>query len=180
MRQEDLIAQRYAEAIYAYAQERSKIQEVYDILKFFSKIYNQEEQFRDFINSPLIEFSEKEKVVKNILKADDDIEHLIVYILEKNRISLTKNILDEFLRIYYKKNNIVDIKATFTRRLTDEEYERLKKNLEKRTQKEVNLDIIIDKKIIGGGIIKIGDQVIDGSLRKDLQKLKQRTLSQEV
>lgn len=74
----------------------------------------------------------------------------------------------------------MDIKATFTRRLTDEEYERLKKNLEKRTQKEVNLDIIIDKKIIGGGIIKIGDQVIDGSLRKDLQKLKQRTLSQEV
>lgn len=35
MRQEDLIAQRYAEAIYAYAEEKSKIQEVYDILKFF-------------------------------------------------------------------------------------------------------------------------------------------------
>ena len=75
---------------------------------------------------------------------------------------------------------IVDVKGIFTRRLTDEEYQTLKANLEKRTGKEVNLDIIIDKKILGGGILKIGNQVIDGSLRKDLNILKQRHFNQEV
>ena len=46
--------------------------------------------------------------------------------------------------------------------------------LMKKTGKKINLDVKIDKSIIGGGIIKIGDQVTDGSIRKELNFLRKK------
>ena len=47
-------------------------------------------------------------------------------------------------------------------------------NLEKKTGKKVKLAIKVDKSILGGGIIRIGDTVIDGSIRKELENIKKR------
>lgn len=184
MKEEIIIAQRYARAIYSFAEEKNKVIEAYDLLKFTTKTYEREESLRIFLESPLITLEEKKDLVAKILinyqEEDEEIENIIFYLIEKGRISFLRKILNEFLKIHYKKMKIVDVKGIFTRRLTDEEYQTLKANLEKRTGKEVNLDIIIDKKILGGGILKIGNQVIDGSLRKDLNILKQRHFNQEV
>ena len=77
-----------------------------------------------------------------------------------------------FLKIHYRKNKILDVKAIFTRELSEEQREKLISKLSQKTGKEINLQVMVDKSILGGGIIKIGDKVIDGSIRRDLENWK--------
>ena len=98
--------------------------------------------------------------------------NILLYILDKGRMNCIKYIVAEYLKIYYRKNRILDVKATFTKELTDEQKKKLINKLSQKTGKEINLEIKIDKDILGGGIIKIGDKIIDGSIRRELDNWK--------
>ncbi|MGL5761491.1 MAG: ATP synthase F1 subunit delta, partial [Cetobacterium sp.] len=74
----------------------------------------------------------------------------------------------------YAKNQILDVEATFAVALSDEQKEKLSKNLENKTGKKIKLVVNVDKSLIGGGIIKIGDEVTDGSIRRQLETLTQK------
>ncbi len=85
-----------------------------------------------------------------------------------------RNIVAEYLKIYYEKNQILDVEATFAVEPSELQKKKLIEKLMKKTGKKINLDVKIDKSIIGGGIIKIGDQVTDGSIRKELNFLRKK------
>ena len=59
-----------------------------------------------------------------------------------------------------------------TKELTDEQKKKLIDKLSQKTGKEINLEIKIDKNILGGGVIRIGDKIIDGSIRRELDNWK--------
>ena len=61
---------------------------------------------------------------------------------------------------YYIEKNIIDVKGIFASDLSAEQKDALIKKLENSTKKNVNLEVEIDKSLIGGGILKIGDKVI--------------------
>ena len=96
------------------------------------------------------------------------------YILDKKRMENIRNIVAEYLKIYYEKNQILDVEATFAVEPSELQKEKLIDKLMKKTGKKINLEVKIDKSIIGGGIIKIGDQVTDGSIRKELNSLRKK------
>lgn len=85
-----------------------------------------------------------------------------------------RNIVAEYLKIYYEKNQILDVEATFAVEPSELQKQKLIEKLMKKTGKKINLEVKIDKAIIGGGIIKIGDQVTDGSIRKELNSLRKK------
>ena len=96
------------------------------------------------------------------------------YILDKKRMENIRNIVAEYLKIYYEKNQILDVEATFAVEPSELQKQKLIEKLMKKTGKKINLEVKIDKAIIGGGIIKIGDQVTDGSIRKELNSLRKK------
>lgn len=167
------VGNRYAEAIYEIADSSGKIKEVYEVLNNLMELYKNDGEFKTFITHPLIETNEKKKVIQEIYKNEEEsILDIIFYIMDKKRISYIRNIVSEYLKIYYLKNQIVDVEATFAVEPSEAQKNRLIENLEKKTGKKVKLAIKIDKSIIGGGIIKIGDTVMDGSIRKELEALR--------
>lgn len=167
------VGNRYAEAIYEIADSTGKIKEVYEVLNSLMELYKNDKEFKTFITHPLIELDEKKKVLKEIYKdTDDSIVDIIFYIMDKNRINFIRSIVAEYLKIYYLRNSILDVEATFASEPSDAQQNKLIEKLEKKTGKKVKLAIKIDKSIIGGGIIKIGDTVMDGSIRKELEALR--------
>ena len=78
----------------------------------------------------------------------------------------------EYLKIYYEKHQILDVVATFAVELSEEQKTKLIQKLKDKTKHEIRLETQVDESILGGGILKIGDQVMDGSLRKELQQIK--------
>ena len=163
------VGRRYSKAIFEIAEEKNQVKEIYEMLNSAMVLYRTDKEFKNFILNPLID-SEQKKSVLNKIFGKDNSENLniLLYILDKGRINCIKYIVAEYLKIYYRKNRILDVKATFTKELTDEQKKKLIDKLSQKTGKEINLEIKIDKDILGGGIIKIGDKIIDGSIRREL------------
>lgn len=169
------VGRRYAEAIYEIGISNNKIQEIHSVLNNLMELYQSNNEFKTFITHPLIDLAEKKKVLGSIFNdVDDVISNIIFYILDKKRINNIKNIVAEYLKIYYEKNGILDVEATFATIPSEMQKEKLIVNLMKKTGKRVKLVVRIDKSILGGGIIRIGDTVIDGSIRKELEAIRKK------
>ena len=137
------------------------------------ELYKMDNEFKTFITHPLIATDEKKKVLKDMYKdTDEDVLNILFYIMDKNRMKYIRSIVAEYVKIYYFKNHILDVEATFASKPSQAQQDRLIASLEKKTGKKVKLAIKIDESIIGGGIIRIGDTVMDGSIRKELEAIK--------
>ena len=167
------VGRRYSKAIFDIAEEKNQVKEIYELLNSVMVLYRTDKEFKNFIRNPLISNEEKKLVLNEIFGKDNsDNLNILLYILDKGRINCIKYIVAEYLKIYYRKNRILDVKATFTKELTDEQKKKLIDKLSQKTGKEINLEIKIDKNILGGGIIRIGDKIIDGSIRRELDNWK--------
>ena len=163
------VGRRYSKAIFEIAEEKNQVKEIYEMLNSAMVLYRTDKEFKNFILNPLIDSEQKKSVLNKIFGKDNsDNLNILLYILDKGRMNCIKYIVAEYLKIYYRKNRILDLKATFTKELTDEQKKKLIDKLSQKTGKEINLEIKIDKDILGGGIIKIGDKIIDGSIRREL------------
>lgn len=168
------IGKRYAEAIYEVAVQKNEVKSIYDVLNATMELYKTDVDFRNFITHPLIKESEKKETLKKIFSDSNEGVEILFYILEKGRIAQIREIVAEFVKLDYAKNQILDVEATFAVALSDEQKEKLSKNLENKTGKKIKLVVNVDKSLIGGGIIKIGDEVTDGSIRRQLETLTQK------
>jgi len=163
------VGRRYSKAIFEIAEEKNQVKEIYEMLNSAMVLYRTDKEFKNFILNPLIDNEQKKSVLNEIFGKDNSENlNILLYILDKGRMNCIKYIVAEYLKIYYRKNRILDVKAIFTKELTDEQKKKLIDKLSQKTGKEINLEIKIDKNILGGGIIKIGDKIIDGSIRREL------------
>ena len=167
------VGRRYSKAIFEIAEEKNQVKEIYEMLNSAMVLYRTDKEFKNFILNPLIDNEQKKSVLNEIFGKDNSENlNILLYILDKGRMNCIKYIVAEYLKIYYRKNRILDVKAIFTKELTDEQKKKLIDKLSQKTGKEINLEIKIDKDILGGGIIKIGDKIIDGSIRRELDNWK--------
>ena len=167
------VGRRYSKAIFEIAEEKNQVKEIYEMLNSAMVLYRTDKEFKNFILNPLIDNEQKKSVLNEIFGKDNSENlNILLYILDKGRMNCIKYIVAEYLKIYYRKNRILDVRATFTKELTEEQKKKLIDKLSQKTGKEINLEIKIDKDILGGGIIKIGDKIIDGSIRRELDNWK--------
>ena len=167
------VGRRYSKAIFEIAEEKNQVKEIYEMLNSAMVLHRTDKESKNFILNPLNDNEQKKSVLNKIFGKDNSENlNILLYILDKGRMNCIKYIVAEYLKIYYKKNRILDVRATFTKELTDEQKKKLINKLSQKTGKEINLEIKIDKNILGGGIIRIGDKIIDGSIRRELDNWK--------
>ena len=169
----EAIAKRYASAIYDIAESSDKIGEIREALNILAENYNEDEEFKVFLLDPSIKYDEKVKYIhKSFDFISEDAFKIINYLVKKGRVSLAEKIRDSYLKIYYEKNNKILVNATFTKELSDNQREALMKKLEEKYKKKIVLNLSVDEELIGGGIIKIGNKVIDGSIKSQIENIK--------
>ena len=169
----EAIAKRYASAIYDIAESSDKIGEIREALNILAENYNEDEEFKVFLLDPSIKYDEKvEYLHKSFDFISEDAFKIINYLVKKGRVSLAEKIRDSYLKIYYEKNNKILVNATFTKELSDNQREALMKKLEGKYKKKIVLNLSVDEELIGGGIIKIGNKVIDGLIKSQIENIK--------
>ncbi len=169
----EAIAKRYASAIYDIAESSDKIGEIREALNILAENYNEDEEFKVFLLDPSIKYDEKVKYLhKSFDFISEDAFKIINYLVKKGRVPLAEKIKDSYLKIYYEKNNKILVNATFTKELSDNQREALMKKLEEKYKKKIVLNLSVDEELIGGGIIKIGNKVIDGSIKSQIEDIK--------
>ena len=102
------------------------------------------------------------KTEKEILSVLNNFSEIVK---KNNALSMIDNILDEFSRIWNKENGIIEAKVTSARDLDKTNRKSIIEYIKKATKaKDVVLDETVDKKVLGGVILKYGDKIVDDSL----------------
>lgn len=168
-----LAANVYSEALFGLALEEGRIDELQDQLKVLCVLVTDNPEFLEFLVTPKISKEEKRDFVDAVLgdKLSQEIVNLIKVLIDKKRASEILDIVDVFDRSVLKHKGMVSASAYTAVPLNAEELEALKAKLVKLTGKAINLENIIDATVIGGIRLKVGDRVIDGSLKRRLEDL---------
>ncbi len=165
------VGNRYALAIYDIAKDLNKLEEMYKELKVVMETYELNNDFKNFINHPLVKKEDKKEFVSKLFSKEfsEETINLLHYLIDKTRLSQIKSIVTEYLKIYYEKNQIVEAEATFAIEPTKDQVAKLVEKLQAKLKKEVRISTKIDKKILGGVVVRMGDQIIDASIKKEIE-----------
>ena len=171
----DLIADRYASALYDLAADSKSVDLVLADLTLLQTMLNDHKDLHLVIKSPLIVSTDKLEILEKLLlniKANK-LTLTFLKVLEQNkRFSNLYSIISQFINInaYNRGDVLADI--TSAEELNDEQRKNIKEQLKNTLGKKLSLKFIVDKKIIGGLVVKVGSKMIDTSLANKINKLK--------
>ncbi|MDQ7916573.1 ATP synthase F1 subunit delta [Mesonia sp. MT50] len=166
-------AQRYAKAILDLSNEKSVVAEVNNDMRLIANTLEQNQELRDVLQSPVVQPSVKQSILKAIFKEVNEVSsNAFKVLLENNRINLLSLVVDRFIYLYDEANNIKVAKVTTVEPLTPEMEQSVLKKVKELTGSEVTLINKIDASIIGGFILRIGDLQYDASISGKLNSLR--------
>ena len=167
------VSKRYALAIYDFATENDEVFEVFEVLNLLLEHIKNDEDFKKFLKYPVIDKEEKKKLINHIYRdVNKQSLKILDYLVDKDRLLHIKEIYEEYSKIYYEKHKKLIVTAIFPKELTEAQKEKLTQNLKKLKGKDVVIHYRIDESLIGGGLIRINDEVIDGSIKTQLNSIK--------
>lgn len=171
-----LIAKRYAEALVEMASEKSALGNYQYELGIVVDTINQCPDLKFFLMNPEIKADAKKEVVKKIFGAEirDPIINFLMITLDKERVEFLTDIFKEFISLADKRRNILNITILSSIPLEDSQI----KLIEEKYRKEYNAYAVksefkLDKDLIGGVKVVIGDKVVDSSVKGKLESLKE-------
>ncbi len=172
------VAIRYSKALFEFALEKGQLSEIEKDLSSIKEIIKKTEEFQKFLLNPLTPAKSKTDLLKKTFK--DSISPLSMNFLiltsSKKRSEFIEEIIARFEVLALDHNNILSVQVYSAVSLNPDQTEAIKNRLEKKTGKEVQLVEIIEKSLIGGFIVKIRDSVIDYSLKRQLERLKEKMI----
>ena len=175
----EYLDRRYALALYEVAEKNGKVDEYLGDLREICELIDKDEEFQEVIKHPQISTKQKKRVFINIFKGKIDEELLSFLLIEKDRILFLKEKLKEMEKIHLDKLNVLQGIVKTTIPLEEYEYNSLVEKLEKKYNKDIILKKIIDPEILGGIYVRIGNDIIDGTVKTRLEDLKKLMLTTE-
>lgn len=170
------VARRYANALCQEADATGVLEEVDDDVMMLRESIEETGPLARFFENPVIPGEKKEAVLQSLL--GDRVAPLTLRFLRllvrKDRETMTKRILDAYQALRDEQRGIVDAHVTVARPLGDEDREAVVDALEAQTGQSIRLHVTEEPDLLGGAVIRIGDQVFDGSVRNKLAALHDR------
>ncbi|MFP4015938.1 MAG: ATP synthase F1 subunit delta [Halanaerobiales bacterium] len=172
---ENEIAKKYSLALFNLGKENSSLIEYRDELEAFVKTLKENPDLKRFLSHPRVRVEDKKKTIEKIF-ADNlsrNISNFVRLLIDRRREMYIELIYKNFLNLVNKEKDIIEVEVTSAIELSEELKNSLEKKLDKLLdKKEIIIKEKVDPEIIAGMIVKIGDNVIDGSFRSRLDSLK--------
>ena len=169
------VASRYVKSLLGLAVERGAVEAVHQDMLLFSKICTENRAFVLMLKSPVIRHDKKRDILEKIFAGKmNPLSMAIIDILtRKNREPLLPSIASEFHNAYNLYKGIGQASITTTLPMDKEMREMIESIAKKLSdRKQVEIDEKMDKDLIGGFILNVGDRQIDASIRSKLKTLR--------
>ncbi|MGL4730199.1 MAG: F0F1 ATP synthase subunit delta [Clostridium sp.] len=171
----EFLDRRYAQALYDVCEKNNILEETLEDLKSIVESMEECEELRKIIEHPQIHRPEKKAIFKKLFKDEvsEELLSFLILLIDKDRILYLKEKYNQFRLIYFERHNMVEVLVRTAIPLTDEQRNTLKEKLENKYKKEIILSEKVDESLLGGMIIKVGDDVIDGTVKSRISAMKQ-------
>jgi F-type H+-transporting ATPase subunit delta len=175
---EPRIVRRYATALFRAANKAGIIDQVESDLGLVSYTIESSPRLAKVLRSPQIPRDVKRDILRAIFegKVHEVTLSYLFLLVDKRREEAMTATEAVFVELANEARGIVVVDVTSAIELTRQEENRLREKLSVRTGKRVELVVHIDPSVIGGMIVKIGDTLIDGSIRGQLIALKEKMI----
>jgi F-type H+-transporting ATPase subunit delta len=170
-----LVERRYAEALVDISVQSSAIDAFEQEFKSVVTLFKEQSDFRFFLLNPEITIETKKETVKKLFSGNlkKEMVSFLALLLDKGRINILPGIFDEFSRMADIKRNVLNMTVISAEVVNEEQINEIKEKYKKiYNASSVSLKVEIDKSQIGGVKVKIGDRVVDGTIRGRLEGLK--------
>lgn len=169
-----LVSKTYGEALFNLAVEDHTLDQITEEVQVVSEVLAHNEDMLKLLNHPKITKEEKISVIENVFKGrvSDNVVGFLVIIVDKGRYNEIEAIIDYYLSLVREYRYIGVATVTSAIELSDKQKEEINKKLLATTKyKQFEMNYHVDKSIIGGLIIRIGDRVVDSSIKNQLRNL---------
>jgi len=170
-----LIAERYSNALAEIAKDgKLTYSKISTDLNLINEILTQSKDLDEVLTNPLTSIENKKEIIDKVFTKEIDvlILNFLKVLVDKNRFSIFNEVLESYNKALDKINNIRRVQVTSAIKMSEEAKNNLKNKLEGKLKKNVVLDLGINPDIIAGLVIKMGDNVIDLSLKHKLEDLR--------
>lgn len=168
------VAKTYGEALFDLAMEENNMDALTEEVQAVSEIFVHNDELIKLLNHPKISREEKVSIIENIFKGriSDTIVGFLIIIVDKGRYNEINGIFEYYLDKVKEYRNIGIAYVTSAITLNEDQKDKiLQKLLQTTKYKQFELHFTVDKSILGGLIIRIGDRVVDSSIKNQLKNM---------
>jgi F-type H+-transporting ATPase subunit delta len=172
------IARVYAQALFEAAQDADRLDEVHEQLDEFADAMNESNDMRVFLFSPYFSSDEKREAIKaSISGAAPELVNFLELLAEKHRMPAIFAIRRRFDELWAEARRRLEVTLTSAVELDQDVVEKVGAEIERQTEREIDMSADVDPEILGGLVLRVGNMVLDASLRSKLERLRKEVAS---
>jgi F-type H+-transporting ATPase subunit delta len=165
----------YSQGIFEIANAEGSLEKVENELFQFSQLFQGNEQLREKLTDQSLPVEKRQAIVEDLLgqKASSLTVNLISFLVGSGRARELPEIVNRLVEqaAAERQREVAEVRTAIP--LDDEQRRRLTEALAKATSKQIELKVIVDPSVIGGLVARVGDTVIDGTIRRRLEQLRE-------
>jgi F-type H+-transporting ATPase subunit delta len=167
------IARVYAEALFEVATEKDKLDEIHDQLGEVADAITENRDLQVFLFSPYFSSAEKRNGIgRAISGAEPELTNFLELLAEKHRMPAIFRIRRRFDEMWAREEKLLEVRLTSAVELPDTVVKQVGKEIEKQTGQTIELSSDVDENILGGLVLRVGNMVLDASVRNKLERLR--------
>jgi F-type H+-transporting ATPase subunit delta len=169
------IAEVYSRALFDVAQEHDILDDVHDQLGQFADELDTNRDMQVFFFSPYFSSQEKkEGIGKMIEGADEHFLRFLELLAERHRMPAIFRIRRDFDGLFAEERKLLPVTVTSAVELDKDTVKEIGKKIEENTGRKVELTTKVDPYVLGGLVMRVGNMVMDGSIRARLERLRKQ------
>jgi F-type H+-transporting ATPase subunit delta len=169
------IAQVYARALFQVATERDSLDEIRDQLGVFADAMHDNRQFAVFFFSPYFSVPEKKQGLERAVKdPNPEFENFLEALIERHRMPAIFRIRAEFDSLWDEERKLLPVKVTSAVKLDDETVKGIGDRIGSQVDRQIELSSEVDPDILGGIVLRVGNLILDASIKNRLEQLRQQ------
>lgn len=176
------MARRYAAALADVVIAQGEAREVQDELNTWARMMEDNSALLEVFRNPTIPYDQKRNVLNTLIKRTrvrPTTANFLQVLLQNHRLSELNEINRKFAAVLDERSGVVSAQVTTARTVPESTKETLTAQLGTLTGKRVRLQFAVDEELIGGIVTRIGSTIYDGSVRTQLQQIKQKMAGEQ-
>jgi F-type H+-transporting ATPase subunit delta len=176
---DDQLVEGYAEALFRLVQAEGELERVEDELYRFGKVLESNYELKRALSDQAVDSSVRTGMLEELAgdKVSTQTLGLLSFVVDQNRGRLLPEILARLSALVAESRQAAVAEVRSAIPLDDEQEAQLAEGLSKATGLNIELKVIVDPSVMGGLVTKIGDTVIDGTVRRRLEQLREQVRS---
>ena len=171
------IAEVYARSLFEVAKEHDVLDRIHDELGEFADALEDDRTLQVFLFSPYFSSGEKREGVKKIVSdADERMVNFLELLAERHRMPAIFRIKREFDALWADENKLLPVTVTSAVDLDQGLVDEIGKRIEEQTGRRVELSSNVDPEVLGGLMVRVGNMVLDGTVRNRLERLRKEVV----